>query len=126
MKKRVFNTNKGPVTKAPYSQAVIFDNMIFVSGQVAINPKTKKIVSGGIEKEVEQALSNLKLILEEMGSSLSKVLKVSVYLTDIREFDKVNAVYEKFFPSDPPARCCMGISQLPFGANVEIEAIAHL
>jgi len=126
MKKRVFNTNKSPATKAPYSQAVIFDNMIFISGQVAINPKTKKMVKGGIEKEVEQALSNLKAILEEMGSSLSKVLKVSVFLTDIRQFDKVNTVYKKFFPFDPPARCCMGVSALPFGANVEIEAQAHL
>lgn len=126
MSKRVFNTEKGPATGAPYSQAVIYDNLIFVSGQVALDLETNKMATGGVEQEVRQALNNLEMILKEMGSSLEKVLKVSVFLNDIKEFEKVNAVYKRFFKEEPPARSCVGVKSLPFGAKVEIEAIAHL
>lgn len=126
MSKRVFNTELAGTTNAPYSQAVIKDDLVFISGQVAIDPETNKLISGSLEQEVEQALTNLKVILEGLGSSMEKVLKITVFLTDMNEFQRFNAIYEKFFDHDPPARSCIEVANLPLGAKVEIEAIAYL
>ena len=84
------------------------------------------MISGTIEQETELALSNIRSIINEAGSSLEKVLKVTVFLTDMKEFHKFNSVYKQFFASDPPARSCVEVKCLPFDAKVEIEAIAHL
>lgn len=126
MNKRIFNSKNVAQTKAPYSQAVIFDNLIFISGQVAMDPNTKVLISGNLETEVDQVMANLRSLLEEMGSSLDKVLKVTVFLTDMNKFLKFNEAYKKYFPKEPPARSCVEVANLPFGANLEIEAIAHL
>jgi 2-iminobutanoate/2-iminopropanoate deaminase len=126
MSKKVFNTKLAGTTNAPYSQAVIKDDLVFISGQVAIDPETNKLISGGLEQEVEQALTNLKVILKELGSSIENVLKVTVFLTDMNEFQKFNAIYQEFFDHDQPARSCIEVAKLPLEAKVEIEAIAHL
>ncbi len=126
MPKKVFQSKILPSTKAPYSQAIIYESFLFVSGQVAFDPEKKSVIKGSIEEETELSLRNLKTIIEEAGSSLEKVLKVTVFLTDMEEFQRFNEVYKKFFGEDPPARSCVEVKSLPFGAKVEIEAIAHL
>ena len=126
MDKKIFQSKSIPATKAPYSQAVVYDSLLFVSGQVAYDPKMDRVIKGTIEEETEVCLSNLKDIIEEAGSSLKKVLKVSVYLAEIGDFERFNDVYRKFFVVDPPARSCVGVAQLPFGAKVEIDAIAYI
>ena len=126
MEKKIFQSKKLPSTKAPYSQAIIYEPFIFVSGQVAFDPEKKSVVKGTIEDETELALNNLKTILEEAGSSLEKVLKVTVFLTDMEEFQRFNEIYKKFFCEEPPARSCVEVKSLPFNAKVEIEAIAYL
>lgn len=126
MAKRIFQSESVAATKAPYSQAVIYDSLLFVSGQIAFDPKTKNVIKGTIEEEAELALRNLKSIIEEAGSSLAKVLKVSVFLTDMNEFERFNTVYKKFFSKEPPARTCVEVAHLPFNAKVEIEAITHI
>lgn len=126
MNKKIFNSKSVAQTKAPYSQAVIMDNLVFVSGQVAMDPNTKAMVSGSLEEEVDQVMANLKSLLKEMGSSLEKVLKVTVFLTDMNKFLSFNEAYKIYFPKEPPARSCVEVGNLPFGANLEIEAIAHL
>lgn len=126
MAKRIFQSESVVATKAPYSQVVIYDSLLFVSGQIAYDPETKSVIKGSIEEEAELALRNLKSIIKEAGSSLNKVLKVSVYLTDMNEFERFNTVYKKFFSDEPPARTCVEVAHLPFNAKVEIEAIAHI
>ncbi len=126
MPKKIFQSGTIAATKAPYSQAVSYDSLLFVSGQVAFDSKTGTVIKGTIEEETERALSNLQTIIEEAGSSLDRVLKVSVFLTDMNEFQRFNTVYAQFFNKDPPARACVEVAHLPFGAKVVIEAIAHL
>ena len=126
MPKKVFQSKTLPSTKAPYSQAIIYEQLLFVSGQVAYDPEKKSVIEGTIEEETELALTNLKTILEEAGSSPKNVLKVTVFLTDIKEFNRFNEVYRQFFSHEPPARSCVEVKSLPFGAKMEIEAIAHI
>jgi 2-iminobutanoate/2-iminopropanoate deaminase len=126
MTKKIFNSKSVAQTNAPYSHATIMDNLIFVSGQVAMDPNTKILVSGSMEDEVNQVMENLKSLLEQMGSSLENVLKVTVFLTDMNEFQNFNEAYKKYFPKEPPARSCVEVGNLPFGASLEIEAIAHI
>ncbi len=126
MTKKIFNAKSVAQTDAPYSQATIMDDLIFVSGQVAMDPNTKTLVSGSMEDEVIQTMENLRSLLEEMGSSLENVLKVTVFLTDMNEFQNFNEAYKKYFPKEPPARSCVEVRNLPFGASLEIEAIAHI
>ena len=125
-KKRVFQTDKAAVTGGPYAQAIIHDGLIYVSGQGAVDPETNKIKLGTVEEEAELALRNLKIILEEAGSSLKKTLKVTVYLLDMEEFARFNEVYRRHFCEHLPARTCIQAACLPFGTRVEIDAIAHL
>ena len=126
MAKKVFQSKTMPLTKAPYSQDIIYDKLLFFSGQIAFDPDKNGVISGTIEEETKLALSNIRSILNEAGSSLEKVLKVTVFLTDMKEFHKFNSVYKQFFSDDPPARSCVEVKCLPFDAKVEIEAIAHL
>ena len=126
MEKKVPQTVRGVPMKAPYSSAVIHESLVFISGQVAYDFEKKTLVSGTIEEEARLALETLRTIVEEAGSGMEKVLKVSVFLTDIEDFERFNNVYKEFFPPDPPARSCVEVSALPYGARVEIEAIAHI
>lgn len=124
--KKGFQTNKAAVTGGPYSQAVIHNGIIYVSGQGAVDPQTNEIKLGTVEEEAELGLENLRIILEEAGSSLDKVLTVTVYLLDIQEYARFNTVYKKYFRENRPARTCIQAGSLPFGTRVEITATAYI
>ena len=122
--KKVFHTDKAAELGGPYSQAIIHNDLIFLSGQGAIDPETNMVFHGTIEEETKITLNNIRIILEEAGSSLEKVLQVKVYLLDIREYGRFNEVYKQFFLKDQPARSCIQAGKLPFGVRVEMDAIA--
>jgi len=122
--KKVFETDKAAVLGGPYSQATIHNGLIYLSGQGPIDPETNDVVPGTIEQETELTLENIRIILEEAGSSLSKVLQVTAYLLNMREYGRFNEVYRRYFPQDPPARTCIQAARLPFGIRIEIDAIA--
>jgi len=107
----------------PYSQAIKSENLMFLSGQISINPKTNEFIDGDIEIQTEQVLKNIKAILEAGGSSLEGVVKVTIYLQDIKDFALVNKVYSKYFEDSLPARACIEVSNLPKNAKIEIETI---
>jgi 2-iminobutanoate/2-iminopropanoate deaminase len=120
---KVIQTGEAPAPVGPYSQAVESQGMIFVSGQVGINPETGKKVEGGIEKETEQVLKNIKAILEKAGLTLENVAKVTVYLKDINDFQSMNGVYSQFFSQHKPARACVEANMVK-DFLVEIDCIA--
>lgn len=124
--KRCFQTEKAAVTGGPYSQAIIHNGLIYTAGQGAVDPITNEIMLGTVEEEAELALTNLRIILEEAGSSLDKILKINVYLLEMEEYGRFNEVYRKYFNHDPPARTCIQAGKLPFETRVEVEAIAYL
>lgn len=124
--KKVFQTDKAAVTGGPYSQAIVHNGIIYVSGQGAADPQTNEIKLGSVEEEAELALENLRIILQEAGSSLDNVLTVTVYLLDITEYARFNEVYKKFFRTKRPARTCIQAGSLPFNTRVEITATAYL
>ncbi len=126
MARKAFQTDKAAVTGGPYSQAVIHNGLIYLSGQGAVAPATNELALGTIEQEAELALQNIRIILEEAGSSLDKVLKVTVHLLDMAEYSRFNEVYRRHFPLDPPARTCTQAAKLPFGTRVEVDVIAAL
>ena len=124
--KRAFETEKAAVTGGPYSQAIIHNGLMYLSGQGPIDPFTNQVIHGTIEQETELALENIRIILEEAGSSLNNVLQVSAYLLNMREYGRFNEVYRRYFPEDPPARTCIQVARLPFDIRVEIDAIAYI
>ena len=126
MKKQVVFTDKAAVTGGPYSQAVIHGGLVFLSGQGPADPQTNELKLGSIEQEAETTLENVRIILEEAGSSLDKVLKATVFLIDMAEFDRFNTVYRRYFTGDMPARTCIQAAGLPFGIRVEMEVIAYI
>jgi 2-iminobutanoate/2-iminopropanoate deaminase len=117
-------TDRAPAAVGPYSQAVRAGATLWVSGQIPLDPATGTIVQGDVESEARQVLRNLGAILEAAGSGFDRVVKATVYLTDLDDFDVVNRVYAEFMPSPPPARVCVEVSRLPRGARVEIDAVA--
>ncbi|HZW82031.1 MAG TPA: RidA family protein [Candidatus Deferrimicrobium sp.] len=123
--KQTVVTNKAPKAIGPYSQGVKIANLVFASGQLPINPETGKMAEG-IEAQAHQSLKNLCAILEEAGSDISKVVKTTIFLKDLNDFQTVNSVYANFFPGDFPARSTVQVARLPLDAGVEIEAIATL
>ena len=125
-KRTVIQSPDAPAPVAAYSQAIASGDLLFCSGQIAIDPKTGEMVAGGIEAETEQVLSNLRAVLSAAGASLADVVKTTVYLADFSEFQAMNAVYVRAFPAAPPARATVGVSALPRGAKIELEAIARL
>ena len=122
--KDIISTDRAPAAVGPYSQAVKAAGLVWVSGQIPLDPATGKIVEGGVEAEARQVLRHLGAILEAAGSDLDRVVKATVYLTDLGDFDAVNRVYQECMPSPPPARVCVEVSRLPKGARVEIDAVA--
>jgi len=126
VEKKAFHTDKAAVTGGPYSQAVIHNGLIYISGQGAIDPQTNEVKLGTIEEETQLVLENIRIILEEAGSSLNKVLQVTVYLLDMKEYGRFNEFYERYFEGDFPARACVQAAKLPFGIRVEIGAIAYI
>lgn len=124
MKKEVVSTDKAPAAVGPYSQAIRAGDMLFLSGQVPLDPATGKLVEGGIEEQAARACKNLAAVLESQGLSLDNVVKTTVFLTDISKFPLVNEVYKQHFKAPCPARSCVEVNALPLGVQVEIEAIA--
>lgn len=117
------STNNAPAAIGPYSQALDLGNMVFVSGQIPINPATG-VMADTIEEQAQQSLTNLKNILAEAGLGMENVVKTVVFLADLNDFAAVNAVYETFFADPFPARSCVQVAAIPKGAKVEIECIA--
>ena len=125
MKKEVISTDKAPAAVGPYSQAIrAAGDLLFLSGQVPLDPATGKLVEGGIEEQAARACKNLAAVLESQGLSLDNVVKTTVFITDISNFPKVNEVYKQYFKAPCPARSCVEVRALPLGVQVEIEAIA--
>ncbi len=124
--KEVVKTNRAPKPIGPYSVGIKTGQLVFTAGAAGIVPETGNVVEGGIENETRQTLLNIKGILEEAGSSLELVVKTTVFLRDMAEFSRMNAVYAEFFPVDPPARTTVQAAALPKNVAVEIEAIALL
>ena len=122
--KKIIHTDKAPQAIGPYSQAVRTENMIYTAGQIGLDPATMEIVSGGVEAETRQVLTNLKQVLEAANSGLNYVVKTTVFLRDMADFPKMNAIYSEFFPENPPARSAVEVAALPKGVAVEIEAVA--
>jgi 2-iminobutanoate/2-iminopropanoate deaminase len=120
----VVSTAEGAQAIGPYSQAIKTSDMIFVSGQIALDPGTGQIVAGGIEAHTERALQSVEAILKAAGSDLSLVVRCVVYLTDMEHFDAMNRVYEQFFGKNKPARSTVAVSALPRRSLVEIEVTA--
>ncbi|QQR99060.1 MAG: RidA family protein [Sphingobacteriales bacterium] len=124
MTKRIIYTENAPEPIGPYSQAVLIDNTLYVSGQVAIDPFIGDVVRNGVEGETEQVMQNLKSILSAAEMNFSNVVKCSIFLKDMQDFPKVNAVYGKYFSENPPARETVEVSCLPKNVLVEISCIA--
>jgi 2-iminobutanoate/2-iminopropanoate deaminase len=122
----IISTDKAPGAIGPYSQAVKTDSMVFVSGQLALDPATGNLINDDIKSETRQAMENLKNILEAAGSSLKKVIKTTLYIKEMSDFPVINEAYGQFFQNDPPARACVEVARLPKDANFEIEAVGLL
>lgn len=123
MKKEI-STENAPKAIGPYSQGIIFNNLIFTSGQIPINPLNNEIKSD-IESQANQVFNNIKNILEKANSSMNNVIKVTIFLKDLKDFDKVNKIYCNFFNQPYPARSCVEVSKLPKDVLIEAEAIAY-
>ena len=123
---QMINTYKAPKAIGPYSQAVKYENFLFVSGQIALDPKTGELVGSTVEEQTRQVMENIKAILEEAELNFNHVVKTTIYLKNINDFDKVNRVYGEYFPEHKPARATIEVSNLPKGALVEIEVIAGI
>lgn len=124
MNRNVIHTDHAPKAIGPYSQAIRVGDFVYTAGQVPIVPATGDLIPGDIEAQTRQALNNVKAVLEAAGSGLDKVVKTTVFMTNLGDFARMNAVYAEFFPSNPPARSTVQVAALPKGAMVEIECVA--
>ncbi|MFH1905836.1 MAG: RidA family protein [Chloroflexota bacterium] len=122
--KKVITSEKAPRAIGPYSIAIRVENMVFTAGQIGLDPAKGELVPGGIQAETRQVLANLKHVLAASDSSLESVIKTTVFLKDMADFAKMNAIYAEFFTQNPPARSTVAVAGLPKGACVEIEAVA--
>lgn len=124
--KKIFYTAKTPKPKGPYSQAVIHSGLLYLSGQIPIDPSSGQLVRGTIEEETGVVLNNIRVIAEEAGAGLADVIKVTCYLADMEDFTRFNDVYAKYFSENPPARTTIQAVRLPLDVQVEIDAIIAL
>ena len=124
--KQVIHTDSAPAAIGPYSQAIQIGDLLFVSGQVPIDPSTGAIVEGDIKAQAQQSLNNLKAILNAAGTNMGAVVKTTVFLADMNDFAAMNEVYAQFFQEPFPARSAVQVARLPKDAKVEIEAVAQL
>lgn len=124
--KRIIYTNQAPSPIGPYCQAVIFGDTLYVSGQIALDPKTGALNMATLEQETEQVMQNLMAVLTAAGADFSHVLKSTIFLSDMKYFGDVNVVYGRYFSENPPARETVQVAGLPLGVNVEISVIAAL
>lgn len=121
---QVIATDRAPKALGPYSQALKYNGLVFVSGQIPINPENGQLLTGSIAEQTAQVLKNLQAILKEAGSDLNKVLKATVYLKDMNDFEVVNKVYGEYFQDVKPARACVQVARLPKDVSIEIDAVA--
>jgi 2-iminobutanoate/2-iminopropanoate deaminase len=124
MNKKAIHTEKAPKAIGPYSQAIQAGDLLFLSGQIPIDPSTGELVKGDIQKQTRQVLENLRGILESQKLGMENVVKVTIFLKDMGNFGQVNEVYANYFPASPPARSTVEVARLPRDADIEIEAIA--
>jgi 2-iminobutanoate/2-iminopropanoate deaminase len=123
--KKIYSTEHAPAAIGPYSQAVDTGDLVFLAGQTPIDPATGKLVEGDVSVQAHRALTNIKAVLAAAGLEMHAVVKATVFLTTMDDFQAVNKVYGEFFPTDPPARSAVAVSGLPMGCDVEIEVIAR-
>lgn len=124
--KIVIDTDKAPGAIGPYSQAVRVDNLLFTSGQLPVDPTTGTLLEGSIADCTHQVIKNLAAVIEAAGGTLSDVVKTTVYLADLANFQEVNAVYAEYFSEPFPARSAFQVAALPLGAGIEVEAVVHI
>lgn len=124
--KDIISTTRAPAAIGPYSQAVAVNRHIFLSGQLGIDPETGELVSPDVKAQTAQALANMEAVLKEAGASSNNVVKTTVFIIDMADFQAVNEIYSKTFAVNPPARSCVAVAALPKGGRVEIEALAIL
>lgn len=122
--KTIIKTDNAPTPIAPYSQAVEANGLIFVAGQIGLEPTTRQLVTGGFEAEVTQTMNNVRAILVAAGLNMSDIVNTTIYLKDINNFQKVNEIYGKYFTGNFPARTTVGVANLPGGASIEITVVA--
>ena len=120
---QIVQTDRAPAAIGPYSQAIATDNLLFVSGQLPIDPATGKMVDGDIGTKTRQILNNVTAIAKQAGTDLGKTVKTTIFLTDLADFQAVNSAYGSYFPESPPARSTVQVAALPLGSNIEIECI---
>lgn len=118
-------TQKAPEAIGPYSQAIEHNELIYISGQLPLNPETGEFAEGGVDELTRQSMKNIEAILLKAGSSLDKILKTTIYVQDLNDFAVINEAYGSFFGDPAPARACVEVARLPKGARLEIEAIAY-
>jgi 2-iminobutanoate/2-iminopropanoate deaminase len=123
---KIISTPNAPAAIGPYSQAVVSKGFAFLSGQIPLDPATGQVIEGDIAAQTQRVLENLKAVLDGCGSSLDRVVKTTVYLTDMREFARMNEVYARYFPANPPARATVEAARLPRDVRVEIDCIASI
>lgn len=126
MSKKTYNTDKAPAALGPYSQAVSSGDLLFISGQLPIDPETGKMIDGDIAARTRRILDNLQAVAEAAGANLQQTIKTTIFLTDLDDFQAVNAAYADYFSSEPPARSTVQVAALPLGSNIEVEAILSL
>ncbi len=124
--RKAVSTERAPKAIGPYEQAWIVEGMVYTSGQIGLDPKTGEMVAGGVAEQARRVLENLQAVLEAAGSSMERVVRTTVYMTDLSQFGWLNAVYGECFGSHKPARSTVGVAALPRGALVEIDAVATL
>ena len=125
MRREVIKCEKAPKAIGPYEQGLKLDGWVFTSGQIPLDPKSGAMVEGGIGAQTRQVLENLRAVLEAAGTSMNRVVKTTVYMTNLGDFQKMNKVYAEFFPQDKPVRSTVGVASLPRGAMVEVDVIAQ-
>ncbi len=121
---QMIETDKAPKAIGPYSQAVKCENLLFISGQIPIDPETQEMVKGGIEEQTKQVMENIKAIIEEAGINMEHIVKTTIFLKNLNDFQTVNEIYGSYFKEHKPARATIEVSNLPKGALIEIEAVA--
>ena len=124
IERTIIATEEAPGAVGPYSQGVAADGFVFTAGQVPINPAVGKVEAETIEDQTRQVLTNVDAVLRAAGSGLDRVVKMTVFMTDLGDFQAMNGVYAEFFPADPPARSAVQVVALPLGVQVEMEAVA--
>ena len=122
--KEIVSAKNAPAAIGPYSQAVICNGFMYLSGQIPLDPATGEVVAGDITEQTRRVLENIKAVLSEKGLDLSAVIKTTVFITDLNDFATVNGIYGEYFSENYPARSCVEVSALPKGVNIEIECIA--